>query len=1114
MSTFYSKAQMDVLAEVIGTRIKNSVTDVRIANELQKSTQHSLLTKEEKTKIEALIASNNTSVPGGNCTSSTDILSFIDALDNGFVPGSPVVTNPQRPVRPVRPPVIPQEPTGPSTLKFTTDSKSDVLGEVPLNIQMNNVSPEWEILKNGVSYANQDTAFEAPGIQFDYGYLSINTEGSDAFNSYEFIGSAEDLSFEYSSGPMSPPMQQTFALEKELPPEEPMEEPMEEPVDIPTPTVSLESFSSEIKNIKFYMSGVDLKVPNSLPNIVTSTAEMFKNCELFNSDISSWDLSRVTDINAMFSGAESFNQDISAWDVSRVEDMSFLFERAYAFNQPLNSWDVSNVDNMYSTFKNASSFNQPLNLWDVSNVRDMDELFSGTPFNQNISDWDVSNVEYMSGMFGFTMNQDLSFWCVPNFDEEPSDFYPLDGAWTLPKPVWGTCPRKENIPFRDIINVPTAQLKPTIIPEAIITNVFSFKTENYLNDAEALPIDLELHFVGGSETAYEPRSPWVLKENGTPIAGLNADDTLVEGPEGVGIDSFTASNWINLSIQTSNSGSNTYTLEGDFDAIRLMYKEPQVDGGEDGPAMFRVLDSQADSSVVPGSIEVLNFASTISRFYFTSKFADLKVPDQLAPHITSTESMFYECRTFNQDIVAWDVSKVTDFNFMFGECKAFNQPVGTWDISSATDLSYMFGYCDNFNQYLNDWDTSNVTKIEGIFSGATEFNSPLNNWVLDNVTSTSSMFDGATNFDQDISSWNLSNVTDTGYMFRAATFFNQDISGWNVGNVAIIKYMFQSAKLFNQDLSNWCVHGAQDPNSYSGFDLETNSWTLPKPVWGTCPRGETPKPRSPNFKFVATDNTGWTGYSKEKLNIQFYGSNGRWKLIRDGITLVQNVSGYRKTSELEMTTSSGGMVTINLFSFGGDFEIVTDVVSRVSLYRGGNTNSETDALSIEVTDFSKQAERHTFELPSVHLTVPQELPRNITSTYEMFKNCTKFNSDISGWDTSRVTDMTSMFDNCHIFNQPIGSWNTSKVETLSSTFREARSFNQDISLWDVSKVYSFELTFYAATAFNQDLSQWCVTNHPSVEEGRINGFDLDTTSWTLPRPVWGTCPRGEDNPAV
>jgi len=44
--------------------------------------------------------------------------------------------------------------------------------------------------------------------------------------------------------------------------------------------------------------------------------------------------------------------------------------------------------------------------------------------------------------------------------------------------------------------------------------------------------------------------------------------------------------------------------------------------------------------------------------------------------------------------------------------------------------------------------------------------------------------------------------------------------------------------------------------------------------------------------------------------------------------------------------------------------------------------------------------------------------------------------------------------------------------------------------------------FYSATQFNQDLSHWCVTNIPS----RPPGFDNNASSWTLPRPVWGTCP--------
>lgn len=42
-------------------------------------------------------------------------------------------------------------------------------------------------------------------------------------------------------------------------------------------------------------------------------------------DISTWDVSSVTDMNHMFRGARSFDQDIGAWDVSNVEDMSAMF---------------------------------------------------------------------------------------------------------------------------------------------------------------------------------------------------------------------------------------------------------------------------------------------------------------------------------------------------------------------------------------------------------------------------------------------------------------------------------------------------------------------------------------------------------------------------------------------------------------------------------------------------------------------------------------------------------------------------------------------------------------------------------------------------------------------
>ena len=105
-----------------------------------------------------------------------------------------------------------------------------------------------------------------------------------------------------------------------------------------------------------------------------------------------------------------------------------------------------------------------------------------------------------------------------------------------------------------------------------------------------------------------------------------------------------------------------------------------------------------------------------------------------------------------------------------------------------------------------------------------------------NITHIQYMFSGATSFNQDISMWDTSNITHIQYMFNGASAFNQPLNSWNVSNVTSMSYMFNSASAFNQDLSQWCVSNITE--HLSTFDLDATNWTLPKPVWGTCPRGE------------------------------------------------------------------------------------------------------------------------------------------------------------------------------------------------------------------------------------------------------------------------------------
>ena len=124
--------------------------------------------------------------------------------------------------------------------------------------------------------------------------------------------------------------------------------------------------------------------------------------------------SKLTNLSLLFEFAPSEIEDITTWDVSNVTDMSGMF-RYTNFNQDISNWDLSSVNDVSAMFGD-SQFNQDIGNWDVSNVANMDGMFFSTPFNQDIGNWDVSNVTEMGNMFSANVefNQNLSNWEVTN----------------------------------------------------------------------------------------------------------------------------------------------------------------------------------------------------------------------------------------------------------------------------------------------------------------------------------------------------------------------------------------------------------------------------------------------------------------------------------------------------------------------------------------------------------------------------------------------------------------------------------------------------------------------------------------------------------------------------
>ena len=135
------------------------------------------------------------------------------------------------------------------------------------------------------------------------------------------------------------------------------------------------------------------------------------NCDL--NHINTEYITDMSDLFAKFDGynLDIFNGDISQWDVSKVENMSYMFNRS-KFNRDISKWNVSNVTDMRDMFV-WSKFNGDISNWNVSKVKYMNSMFYGSDFNGNISKWDVRNVTNMNSMFVWSkFKRDISKWKI------------------------------------------------------------------------------------------------------------------------------------------------------------------------------------------------------------------------------------------------------------------------------------------------------------------------------------------------------------------------------------------------------------------------------------------------------------------------------------------------------------------------------------------------------------------------------------------------------------------------------------------------------------------------------------------------------------------------------
>ena len=344
----------------------------------------------------------------------------------------------------------------------------------------------------------------------------------------------------------------------------------------------------------------------------------------------------------------------------------------------------------------------------------------------------------------------------------------------------------------------------------------------------------------------------------------------------------------------------------------------------------------------------------------------------------------------------------------------------------------LFASCPNLGSggYINNWDTSSLTHMYRMFYNNTTFNMDVSNWDVSNVTSIRETFNGCSNF-------------------------NQDVGQWDVSNISRIRNCFNYCSNFDQDLSNW------DVSIFGSGTDEGNG------LFANC------------TSFNNGGSPGISGWS----TTNWEGSAGMNSMFQNAQSFNQPIGTWDVSNVKSMTSMFENADSFNQDLSNWDVSSVTSMNSMFQSNAVFNNSGQTGIYNWDVSSCTNFAEMFdnadSFNQDIGGWTFATGLDKDITC-FRMFRGNGGFNNggspSISGWNTSRVTNMQQMFDNANAFNQPIGDWDVSSVTSMSSMFSNADSFNQDIGSWNTSSVTDMRQMFSYNSGFNQPIGDWDVSN--------------------------------------
>jgi surface protein len=839
--------------------------------------------------------------------------------------------------------------------------------------------------------------------------------------------------------------------------------------------------------------------PYFLPD--TSLSDCFNQCVNFNSDISNWDTSNVTNMSYMFYNAISFNQYIGSWNTINVTNMTSMFESSIG---TANIFLANKFNNGETSLVNLTG-NMSTATY-TANTRLL--TCSGANFTSELSINDIlfldvsGNIVYYGSVQNITSATNLNLYNLSNFANIGSG-----NMLSIKKSINGTKPLNWNtVNVTDMSNM----FKSCAY---FNQSIGSWNTSRVTNMSNMFYQDII--FNNGEFKG----------QSGNPLLWNTLNVNSME-------QTFRLDRAFNQNISTSGDYWNTTNVT----TMNGMFRDAYL---------FNINISNWDTS---------KNTSMNAMFFQARTFNNGEPPGSstsplnwITSNVTIMESTFRQQDAFNQDISSFDTSNVTIMTLMFQTNRVFNQDISNWKLSNVTNMNSMFDGATIFNNGdipLSSWYAPNCTTFASMFLNARDFNQPLTNLVdTSGVTgcSLANMFQNssttiATKFNQNISNWNVSRVTSMASMFQrttaanAANAFNNgsltnDSSNpltWTAPNCTSFASMFQSSNQFNQPLPNLVDTSgvtscslASMFQSNTAFNQDINGWNVSNVTT-----------MANMFNAATIFNNGdiplssWyapkcTTFASMFLNARDF---------NQPLTQLVDTSGNQAGCTLANMFQNSSTTIATKFNQNISNWNVSRVTSMASMFQrttaanafnnGSLTNDSSNPLTWTAPNCASFAlmfqSSNQFNQPLPNLVDTSGVTS--CSLASMFQSNTAFNQDISGWIVSNVTTMANMFNAATIFNNgdiPLSSWYAPKCTTFASMFLNARDFNQPLTnLVDTSGVTSCTLAsmFNGARLFNQNISNWNTSKVTAMDSMFLGTTILATTTQFNNGQASGTIP--------